>query len=133
MHNADINNNEFERCGYCAATLWVDNGTIADNTFWDIYPAPDAVPPGTPSYALTLIGTAYRFPIPSNNVNVTDNSFYYNNYADPNKPEYGVRVHTGCDASGAYHPTLNADGQGGQVSDAVDFEPWRCLSWLYQG
>ena len=28
------------------------------------------------------------------------------------------------DASGPYHPTLNPDGSGDQVSDNVDFEPW---------
>ncbi|MEM2388513.1 MAG: hypothetical protein QXW78_05315, partial [Candidatus Thermoplasmatota archaeon] len=28
------------------------------------------------------------------------------------------------DASGPYHPTLNPDGQGDEVSDNVDFHPW---------
>ncbi|MEN9614109.1 MAG: hypothetical protein RLZZ347_416, partial [Candidatus Parcubacteria bacterium] len=28
------------------------------------------------------------------------------------------------DATGPYHPTLNPSGQGGEVSDGVDFDPW---------
>jgi hypothetical protein len=33
------------------------------------------------------------------------------------------------DASGAYHPTLNPDGLGGEVSDDIDFEPWLLQEW----
>ena len=29
------------------------------------------------------------------------------------------------DSSGPHHPTLNPDGQGDEVSDNVDFDPWR--------
>ncbi|MGC9308870.1 MAG: right-handed parallel beta-helix repeat-containing protein, partial [Thermoplasmatota archaeon] len=33
------------------------------------------------------------------------------------------------DASGPYHPTLNPDGQGDNVSDNVDFSPWLDASY----
>ena len=95
MHNADINNNEFELCGYSAAMIWIDDGTIADNIFRDTYPSPVA----GPSYALVLLGTAYGAPTPSNNVDVIGNSFYYNNYVDAVKFENGALVHAGCDVS----------------------------------
>jgi hypothetical protein len=165
MHNADINTNEFKNCspaeGACIVVL---EGTVTDN----IFRATDPSVYGN-SHGLTVVGTAYGSPTGSHDVEVTGNSFYFNN--DDTNPEHGARVHnTGCDvnsivfrhnnfydgggaggglalrnypdaveldaelnwwsdASGAYHPTLNPDGLGGEVSDNIDFEPWLLQEW----
>ncbi len=96
MYDADINNNLFEDNPYAGAQIGVLGGSVANNVFKQNYPSPYD---DYPSYCLTFWGTQYGFPTGSNSVTVTGNDFYFNNYDSITKPDYGVRVLSGCDAS----------------------------------
>lgn len=58
---------------------------------------------------------------------VHDNDIFGNDFGLRNGGQGVVRAEENWwgDASGPYHPELNAEGQGDEVSDDVDFRPWR--------
>lgn len=79
------------------------------------------------SKRLTSAGILLEYRVDALNVNITSNNIYNNNpYGCTNEAAGLLKAENNWwgDASGPYHPTLNAGGLGNRVSDNVDFDPW---------
>jgi parallel beta-helix repeat protein len=95
FQNSTIDGNTFRNNLYTNMQVGFKNGTISNNVFECAGPSPGA---GYPSYGLMLWGDQYGL-APSENVDVENNYFYYNEIASPGEPSNGLRILSGIDAT----------------------------------
>jgi hypothetical protein len=93
--NSTITQNTFRNNGYTNMQVGLKNGTISQNTFEDTGPSPN---PTYPSYSLMFWGDQYGL-LPSENVTVENNTFYFNGFASPDELAHGLRILSGIDAT----------------------------------
>ncbi|RLI58599.1 MAG: hypothetical protein DRO93_09575, partial [Candidatus Thorarchaeota archaeon] len=112
-NNITIQNNEIYNHTYCGIYLSdvYDNISIIQN---EIYNNGEGI------YLDNYYGTDSDAAIHYNNIY---NNIYYGVWNNGNILVNATYNYWG-DATGPYHPTLNPDGTGDNVSDNVDFTPW---------
>ncbi len=96
--NSTIDGNTFRNNAYTNGQFGLKNSTISRNVFESAGPSPGV---GYPSYGLMLWGTQYGL-LPSENVTVENNEFYYNDHAAPDELCHGLRILSGIDATTIY-------------------------------
>jgi len=95
FEEAAIENNTFINNGYTNLQAGLRNSSITANTFHNANPLPWVT---TPSYAVMLWGDQYGL-TPSENVDLENNFFYFNEVAAPDEIAHGLRILSGIDAT----------------------------------
>lgn len=107
-----LEGNVFSNCSITQAAgkaITVPSGSLAArrNRFYELSP------PSDPAVKCIGVESVLR-----------DNVFWGNGYAVESDGELDARFNYWGDSTGPYHPVLNPNGLGDEVSDSVNFEPW---------
>jgi parallel beta-helix repeat protein len=111
--NSTIDGNTFRNNSYTNMQVGLLNGTISNNIFECAGPSPGA---GYPSSAMMLWGDQYGL-APSQNVDLENNTFYYNEIAIPDEIANGLRILSGIDPT-TIHASGNSFVDGGAQTGA---------------